>query len=165
VQKPWLVVIAGIFFSTLLSIFLATLAQASDNVVWNLNLKDSTQGIAKLRISPSTDDSVITIGICNQGAIKIQNIKVVHGSGWTTIPLEKAVADAAPPTPPTGARPFTVDRPADTKGPILNLADFGAVKPVDVHQVSTNRNYSLVNTVSVSTSTNPSRSYENPPSV
>jgi Right handed beta helix region len=89
------------------------------------------KGMAKLRISATVDDFVIIVGICNRGAIRIQNLKVLHGSGWTTVPLESASGNAQPPAPPTGAQPLTVDPPANPNGPILDLADFGAVPDGD----------------------------------
>ena len=89
------------------------------------------KGVAKLRISATVDDLVIIVGICNRGAIRIQNLKVLHGSGWTTVPLESASGNAQPPAPPTGAQPLTVDPPSNPNGPILNLADFGSVPDGD----------------------------------
>jgi hypothetical protein len=86
-----------------------------------------TQGIAKLHICPTAGDFQITAGIHNQGAIKIRNMKIVHGTGWATLPLELNSGQAEAPPSPTGAKPFTVDSPVKHDGPVLNLADFGAV--------------------------------------
>jgi Right handed beta helix region len=96
--------------------------------------ESGARGTAKLRISPSAGDFQITAGICKQGAIRIRNLQLFHGNGWSTLPLEgtagKAQAlppsAAQPPPFPTGAQPFTVDAPSNVKGPVLNLADFGA---------------------------------------
>jgi len=86
-----------------------------------------SQGVAKLRLTPTAADFVIYVGILNQGAILIRNLKVSLGSGWTTIPLTRAFGTEAEPPAPRGAQPFTVDPPSNSNGPILNLSDFGAV--------------------------------------
>jgi len=90
--------------------------------------KPGAKGVAKLRISATAADFVITMGIHNQGAIRINSMKVDPGSGWAQMPLTSA-APAAEASPPaiTGAQPFTVDAPNNPDGPVLNLADFGAV--------------------------------------
>jgi hypothetical protein len=85
------------------------------------------RGEAKLRISPSANDCVINVGIHNQGAVRIENLKVLPGSGWAALPLTSASGKASMPTPPTGAQAFTVNAPSNPSGPVLNLADFGAV--------------------------------------
>jgi hypothetical protein len=90
-----------------------------------------SQGVAKLRVSPTADDFVINVGILQQGAILIRNLKVSLGSGWTTIPLTRAFGAGAEPPAPSGAQPFTVDPPSNSNGPVLNLSDFGAVADGD----------------------------------
>src|SRR5271157_5680727 len=62
------------------------------------------RGEAKLRISPSADDYVINVGIHYQGAIRIENLKVLLGSGWAVLPLTNASGKASMPIPPTGAQ-------------------------------------------------------------
>jgi hypothetical protein len=87
-----------------------------------------TKSVAKLRISPAADDVTITAGIHNQGAIRILGMKITSGNGWTVISLDKGTVAADPlPVPPTGAQPFTVEAPNNLTGPVVNLADFGAV--------------------------------------
>lgn len=93
--------------------------------------ESGTQGVAKLRISPTANDFIITVGICNQGAIRVRNMKVIDGNGWAIIPLATVFGNAPLPATPTGAQPFTVDPPANPNGPVLNLADFGAVPDGD----------------------------------
>jgi hypothetical protein len=85
------------------------------------------RGEAKLRISPNANDYVINVGIHNQGAIRIENLKALLGSGWAALPLTNASGQASMPAPPTGAEAFTVNAPSNPSGPVLNLADFGAV--------------------------------------
>jgi hypothetical protein len=89
------------------------------------------RGTAKLRVSPSAGDFQLTAGICKQGAIRIRNLIIFHGNGWSALPLEGTAGGAQAPPPPAGAQPFTVDAPANVKGPVLNLADFGAVADGD----------------------------------
>ena len=91
----------------------------------------AVQGTAKLRLSPTADDYVIYVGIHNQGAFRIRNLKVLLGSGWGRITLTGVSGNARPPAPPTGAQSFTIDAPSNPNGPILNLADFGAVADGD----------------------------------
>jgi polygalacturonase len=56
----------------------------------------------------------------------------MRGSGWTTTPLASGSRDMQPPAVvATGAQSFTVDPPANLNGPVLNLADFGAVADGD----------------------------------
>jgi hypothetical protein len=93
--------------------------------------ESGTHGVAKLRISPIANDFVINVGIHNQGAIRIRNMKVLQGNGWTAIPLESTSGEAQPPASPTGGQSFTVDPPSNPNGPVLNLADFGAVADGD----------------------------------
>ena len=119
------------------------------------NNESGARGTAKLRISPSAGDFQVTAGIYKQGAIRVRNLQLFHGNGYTAFPLEGAAgkAQAPPPAagqpppppaadaqsqplppqppPPTGAQPFTVDAPSNAKGPVLNLADFGAVADGD----------------------------------
>lgn len=85
------------------------------------------RGVAKLRIELPTNDFYIIVGIHNQAAIRIRNMKVLQGNGWAAIPLAGASDGQPLPVLPTGAQPFTVDAPVNPQGPILNLADFGAV--------------------------------------
>jgi hypothetical protein len=85
-------------------------------------------GTARLRITPTTEDYVVNVGIHNQGAMRIRKLEVRLGNGWATKSLS---GDPALPTPPTGAQPFTVDPPSNATGPVLNLADFGAVPDGD----------------------------------
>jgi hypothetical protein len=89
------------------------------------------QGVAKLRLSPAADDYVINVGIHSQGAIRIRNLKVLLGSGWSTIPLTGVSGNGPPPAPFSGAQPFTINPPSNPNGPVLNLADFGAVADGD----------------------------------
>jgi len=105
------------------------------------------RGVAQLRISPTADDVQIVAGIHNQGAMRIRAMKIVHGTGWTTIPLDSASGDVAPPAPPTGAQPFKVEGPVNKNGPILNLSDFGAVADGDSPPSSgPDRNLQALNT-------------------
>ncbi len=69
----------------------------------------------------------ITSAANHQGTLRIRNMKIIHGSGWTTLPLERATGGAQPAALPTGAQDFTVDAPANPNGPVLDLADFGAI--------------------------------------
>jgi hypothetical protein len=85
------------------------------------------RGEMKLRLTPTADDFVISIGTFKQGAIQIRNLRVVHGSGWVSLPLERNAGDQKVPTPPPEIQAFTVYPPANPTGPVLNLADFGAV--------------------------------------
>ncbi|MDQ0472693.1 right-handed parallel beta-helix repeat-containing protein [Labrys wisconsinensis] len=84
------------------------------------------RGVAKLRFSAAADDIAITAGICRQGAIRILAMTIQRGSGWTQQSLASPVGTAAAPLP-TGAQPFTIDAPANPTGPIVHLAEFGAV--------------------------------------
>ena len=84
-------------------------------------------GIAKLRVSLAADDYAITAGICKQGAMRIVNMKITHGSGWTEQSLTGNAGTSAPPPMPSGAQPFTVDAPDNPNGPVFHLSDFGAV--------------------------------------
>jgi hypothetical protein len=88
-------------------------------------------GTAKLRISPSAGDFQLITGIHARGAIRIRNLVIHHGTGWAMLPLTGSTEGVQPPTPPTGAQPFTIDAPSNPKGPVLNLADFGAVADGD----------------------------------
>jgi hypothetical protein len=85
-------------------------------------------GTARLRITPTADDYVINVGIYKQGAMRIRKLEVRLGDGWATKSLG---GNPALPTQPTGAQPFTVDPPSNPAGPVLNLADFGAVPDGD----------------------------------
>jgi hypothetical protein len=85
------------------------------------------RGVVKFRVAPSAGDYGIVAGIHNQGAMRIRSLRVVHGSGWTELPVDSTSGAAEPPPAPTGAQPFTIDPPANPNGPVLNLADFGAV--------------------------------------
>ena len=84
------------------------------------------RGVAKLRITPQADDCGVVTGICKQGAIRILGMKVARGSGWTEQSLTGSLGSLAPPQP-TGAQPFIVESPANLGGPVVRLADFGAV--------------------------------------
>jgi len=86
------------------------------------------RGTAKLRITPTADDYVINVGIHRQGAMRIRKFEVRLGNDWAMKPLP---GDPTLPTQPTGAQPFTVDPPSNPTGPVLNLADFGAVPDGD----------------------------------
>ena len=86
-----------------------------------------TRGTIKLRFTAGADDFIISAGIFKQGAIQIRNLKVVHGSGWVSLPMERNAGDQKDPTTPTEIQPFTVAPPANPTGLVLNLADFGAV--------------------------------------
>jgi hypothetical protein len=86
-----------------------------------------TAGVAKLRVNLPAGDFYIIAGIHNQAAIRIRSMSVSLGNGWATMPLAGVPGAAPPPVLPTGAQPFTVDAPANEKGPIIDLADFGAV--------------------------------------
>jgi|GEM_PF-557498 hypothetical protein len=86
-----------------------------------------TVGTAKLRVSAlKTSDFYIVLGIHRQAAIRIRNMRVSEGNGWNSVPLTGANGSMAPVTP-SGAQDFKVDPPENTTGPVLNLADFGAV--------------------------------------
>jgi parallel beta helix pectate lyase-like protein len=93
--------------------------------------ESGARGVAKLRISPTAGDFIVTAGIHRQGVIRIWNMKVLLGSGWTTLPLNGVAGHGPPPAPPTGAQPFTVDAPDNPSGPVLSLVDFGAVADGD----------------------------------
>jgi len=104
---------------------------------WNDN--PGTVSTAKLRVSAlKTADFYIVLGIHRQAAIRIRNMRVSQGDGWNSMPLGGANgangaggpngANANPsPVTPSGAQEFKVDPPQNTTGPVLNLADFGAV--------------------------------------
>lgn len=85
------------------------------------------RGIAKLRVSLAADDYGIVAGICKQGAMRILDMQIWRGSGWTNQALTGTVGAAAPAPMPSGAQPFTIEAPRNPNGPILHLADFGAV--------------------------------------
>jgi hypothetical protein len=86
-----------------------------------------TVGSAKLRVSaPKASDFYIVLGIHRQAAIWIKNMRVSEGNGWNTLPLTGAIG-IPPPVKPAGAQEFKVDPPENKTGPVLNLADFGAV--------------------------------------
>ncbi|HZY38268.1 MAG TPA: right-handed parallel beta-helix repeat-containing protein [Mucilaginibacter sp.] len=84
-------------------------------------------GTAKLRFSPSANDYQLTVGICKQGAIRILNLKIIHGDGLTSIPLATTAGGDQQPPQITGAQPFTIDPPSNPNGPVVNAADFGLV--------------------------------------
>ncbi|TDX00333.1 right-handed parallel beta-helix repeat-containing protein [Dinghuibacter silviterrae] len=89
-----------------------------------------TVGTTKLRVSAlQTSDFYIVMGIHRQAAVRIRDMRVEQGNGWVSVPLTGASpsAGAAPPPLPTGAQDFKVDPPKNPTGPVLNLADFGAV--------------------------------------
>jgi parallel beta-helix repeat protein len=90
---------------------------------------DSTgsRGIAQLRVSPRADDYGICVGIHNQGAMRIENLRIIRGNGFTEVPLQSTYGGEQPAPQMTGAREFTVDPPNNKKGAVLNLADFGCV--------------------------------------
>lgn len=90
-----------------------------------------TRGTAKLHIAPTAGDFQITAGIYKQGAMRIRNLRILHGNGWSAVPLTASSGSEPPPTPPTGAQPFSVDPPANPNGPVVNPADFGAVADGD----------------------------------
>jgi hypothetical protein len=85
------------------------------------------RGVVKFRVTPSAGDYRIIAGIHNQGAIRIRGLRVLHGGGWTSLPVQSVLGRDQPPPPPTGAQPFTIDPPSNANGAILNVADFGAV--------------------------------------
>ena len=86
-----------------------------------------TVDTAKLRVAAlKTSDFYIVLGIHRQAAIRIKNMRVSQGNGWNTVPLTGANASPAP-VAPSGAQEFKVDPPENKTGPVLNLADFGAV--------------------------------------
>ncbi|HZY38269.1 MAG TPA: hypothetical protein VFE53_16545 [Mucilaginibacter sp.] len=85
------------------------------------------RGKAKLRISPAAGDYYIQIGIHGQAAIRIQNITIVRGNGWTILPLTGVSVGGQQAPAITGAQRFTVEAPAKTNGPVINLGDFGLV--------------------------------------
>ena len=88
-------------------------------------------GKAQLRVvAPAAGDFYVVVGIHKQGALKITGMRIFQGNGLTSVPLTRAQAGAAPPDP-TGAQPFTVVPPQNPKGPVLNLADFGALADGD----------------------------------
>jgi hypothetical protein len=89
--------------------------------------ESGAQGVAKLRISPTTEDFVVTAGVHKQGTIRIRKMTVVHGSGWATTLLQSVSGGAERPTLPTGPQLLLVDAPSNPTGAVLNLADFGAV--------------------------------------
>jgi hypothetical protein len=60
--------------------------------------------------------------------VRIRKLEVRLGNGWAT---KSSPGDPALPALPTGAQPFTVDPPSNATGPVLNLADFGAVPDGD----------------------------------
>jgi hypothetical protein len=47
------------------------------------------KGNMKLRVTATSDDFIITVGICKQGGIQIRNLKVVRGGGWATLPVQR----------------------------------------------------------------------------
>ena len=86
-----------------------------------------TTGVAQLRVTMPAGDFYIIVGIHNKADVRIRDMKVYQGNGWTTIPLDGVSGVQAQPVLPTGAQPFTVEAPVNAKGPVINLADFGAV--------------------------------------
>ncbi len=90
------------------------------------------RGISKLRISSlAANDYAVVAGVCKQGAMRILDMRIQLGSGWTQQSLISNTGTAATPPLPNGAQPFTVDAPNNPNGPILHLADFGAVADGD----------------------------------
>lgn len=53
--------------------------------------------------------------------------KKADNSVQATVPLNSPIGNAAPPAPPPGAQPFTVNPPINRNGPVFNLSDFGAI--------------------------------------
>ena len=88
---------------------------------------EGQSGIAKLRITPQSDDYVLTVGIRDQAAIRIRGMKIKLGNGWTSIPLDKNYGDPRSVILPTGAKDFTIDAPHNPQGAVVNLADFGII--------------------------------------
>jgi len=89
------------------------------------------RGTIKLRLTAAADDFIISAGIFKQGAIQIRNLKVVHGSGWASLPVQRDAGDQPAPATPPETLSFTVAPPANPTGPVLNLADFRAVADGD----------------------------------
>lgn len=88
-------------------------------------------GVARLRISMTAGDFYIVVGIHNQGAMRIREMKVYQDNGWTTMPLAGVAGSQPLPVLPTGAQPFSIEAPANMRGPVLRLSDFGAVADGD----------------------------------
>jgi hypothetical protein len=91
------------------------------------NGEPGARGIQKLRISLTSGDYAINAGIHKQGAMRILDLKVQRGSGWAQQALTGTAGSATPLLLPSGALPFTIDAPGNSNGPVLHLADFGAV--------------------------------------
>ena len=92
---------------------------------WNDN--SGAVGTTKLRVSAlQTSDFYFVLGIHRQAAIRIRNMRVSQGNGWTMVPLTGANGNPVP-LRPSGAQEFKVDPPENTTGIVLNLVDFGAV--------------------------------------
>lgn len=92
---------------------------------WNGEPGD--RGIQKLRVSLTSGDYAINAGIRKQGAMRILDMKVQRGSGWAQQALTGTSGSVTGPPLPSGAQPFTIDAPRNPNGPVLHLADFGAV--------------------------------------
>ena len=96
------------------------------------------RGVAKLRITPTADDYGVCAGIRKRGVMRILNMNIESGSGYASLPLNvnrninrnsesKSQNPNLEASKATGAVEFTVNQPENTKGLVLNLADFGVV--------------------------------------